>query len=392
MIRRTLQSRLVALARHFPIVTVTGPRQSGKTTLCQAVFPRHAYVSLEAPDARDHARIDPRGFLSELQSGAVIDEVQRVPELLSYLQVEVDVRPGRGRFILTGSANLLLLQSVSQTLAGRTAIVNLLPCGYDEIRRFPRFPESVFEVLRFGGYPAVFDRLIAPEEWFASYITSYVERDVRQILNVGDLVLFQTFLRLCAGRTAQLLNLSQLGADCGVSHHTARSWLSVLETSFVTWRLAPFHANVSKRLVKAPKLYFHDTGLACALLGIRDGEQLKQHPLRGALFENWVVTEALKARAHRGVAGGLFFLRDAHGAEIDLLVEAGRRLLAVEIKSGGTVASDFFASFERLADTLEAVKAGRSIETLLIYGGDARQSRLGSRVLPWSDVPGFRWS
>ena len=391
MIKRTLLPHLAKLAKRFPIVTVTGPRQSGKTTLCRAAFPKHAYVSLEAPDVRDHARVDPRGFLSELRGGAVIDEVQRVPELLSFLQVEVDARPQRGRFVLTGSANLLLLQSVSQSLAGRNAIVNLLPCGYEEVRRFPRPPEDMAEVLRSGGYPAIFDRGIEPGDWFASYITSYVERDVRQVLNVGDLVLFQTFLRLSAGRTGQLLNLSQLGADCGVSHHTARSWLSVLEASFVALRLPPFFANVGKRLTKTPKLYFYDTGLACALLGIRDGDQLRHHPLRGALFENWIVTEILKARVHRGLAGGLFFLRDARGAEIDLLVEAGKRLIAVEAKSGSTVASDFFTSFDRLDDALAAALSGRVQENVLIFGGDTGQRRSSARVLSWREVPGFGW-
>ena len=392
MIRRSLQPRLLEVAQGFPVVTVTGPRQSGKTTLCRAAFPGHTYVSLEEPDTRDRARQDPRGFLRTLAGGAVIDEVQRVPELLSYLQVEVDARPGRGRFILTGSANLMLLQTVSQSLAGRTAILELLPCSLEELRRF-RLPRvGLFEAMRAGGYPAVFDRGIAPGEWFASYITAYLERDVRQILNVGDLVTFQTFLRLCAGRTAQMVNLSQLGADCGVSHHTSGSWLSVLETSFVTFRLPPFHANVSKRLVKTPKLYFHDTGLACALLGITDDQQLWHHPLRGALFENWVVTEILKARANVGARGGMFFLRDARGNEVDLLVEAGARLIAIEAKSGGTIAADFLGGFQRLADALGTASSGRTLETVLVYGGDAEQARLGSRVLPWSRLERVRWA
>jgi predicted AAA+ superfamily ATPase len=386
MIRRNLEPRLKELARRFPIVTVTGPRQSGKTTLCRAAFSRHAYVSLEAPDQRDYALLDPRGFLAEYAGGAVIDEVQRAPELLSYLQGEVDRKATRGRFILTGSANLMLLQSVSQSLAGRTAIVNLLPCGYDEVLRFGRPAGDLFEVMVKGGYPAIFDRRIAARDWFGSYLTSYLERDVRQVLNVGDLVLFQTFLRLCAGRAAQLLNLSQLGGDCGVSHHTARSWLSVLEASYVVYRLAPFHVNVSKRLVKTPKLYFFDSGLLCALLGIRDGRQLRQHPLRGAIFENWAVTEVVKARAHRGVPGGLYFLRDARGAEVDLLVETGDRLLSIEVKSGQTVAADFFSGFEKLAPALAAAAGGRTPENVLIYGGDTAQHRSAATVVPWQRV------
>jgi uncharacterized protein len=391
MIKRTLEPRLKALARRFPVVTVTGPRQSGKTTLCRAAFPEHAYVSLEAPDVRDHAMRDPRSFLAEYSRGAIFDEVQRAPELLSYLQGEVDERPTRGRFILTGSANLTLLHSVSQSLAGRTAIVNLLPCGFDEICRFPKSPTGPFDAMVTGGYPAIFDRRLSAADWFASYITSYLERDVRQVLNVGDLVLFQTFLRLCAGRAAQLLNLSQLGADCGASHHTARSWLSVLEASFVAFRLVPFHVNVSKRLVKTPKLYFYDTGLVCALLGIRDGRQLAQHPLRGAVFENWVVTEVVKARAHRGVSGGMFFLRDSRGCEVDLLVEAGQRLVAAEVKSAQTIAGDFLASFDRLGEVLDRAAAGRTRENVLVYGGASGQHRSNATVLPWRGVSSYRW-
>jgi predicted AAA+ superfamily ATPase len=359
--------------------------------MCRAAFPRHAYVSLEAPDARDFALQDPRAFLAEYSSGAIIDEVQRAPGLLSYLQGEVDERPKRGRFILTGSTNLTLLHSVSQSLAGRTAIVTLLPCGYDEVCRFPKAPTDLFEVMVRGGYPAIFDRGLEAADWFASYITTYLERDVRQVLNVGDLVLFQTFLRLCAGRAAQLVNLSQLGADCGVSHHTARSWLSVLEASFVTFRLPPFYANAGKRLVKTPKVHFYDTGLVCALLGISTGRQLRNHPLRGAIFESWVVTEIAKARANRGVSGGMYFLRDARGAEIDLLVEAGERLLAAEIKSGQTVAGDFAATFARLAEALDVAAAGRERENVLVYGGDSGQRRSAATVLPWRRVPTCRW-
>jgi len=386
-----LQTRVVHLARRYPVVTVTGPRQSGKTTLCRAAFPKHNYVSLEAPDVRERARVDPRGLLGELRGGAVIDEVQRVPELLSYLQVEVDARPTPGRFVLTGSANLALLQSVSQSLAGRTAIVNLLPCGHEEVCRFPRHPDDLDELIRAGGYPALYDRGIEPWDWYSDYLTTYVERDVRQVLNVGDLALFQTFLRLSAGRTGQLLNLSQLGSDCGLSHHTARSWLSVLEASFVAFRLQPFFANLGKRLTKTPKLYFYDTGLACALLGIREPGQLRTHPLRGALFENWVVTEVLKARAHRGTSGGMYFLRDSRGTEVDLLVEAGTRLVAVEVKSGATVPADFLQAFERLAGVLAVARAGRSLEQVLVYGGDTGQRRSVARVLAWHEVSGAAW-
>src|SRR3990167_3690232 len=306
MIARTLGPRLLALARRFPAVTVTGPRQSGKTTLCRAAFPDKPYVSLEAPDVRRYAIEDPRGFLGDHRDGAILDEVQRAPEILAYLQPMLDERRGSGRFILTGSANLSLLQSVSQSLAGRTALLTLLPLGLEEIRRSSHPLDDFFAVLWRGGYPAIFDRGLDPGDWFPSYVGTYVERDVRQILNVGDLLAFQGFLRLCAGRSAQLLNLSALGADCGVTHGTARAWISVLDASYVAFPLPP---------PRAP-------------------------PPRGGVFESWVVSEILKARVHRGLPPALSFFRDRKGAEVDVILEADRDLVAVETKSARTVRSE----------------------------------------------------
>ncbi|HLA77469.1 MAG TPA: ATP-binding protein [Vicinamibacteria bacterium] len=391
MIARRLGPKLRALARRFPVVTVTGPRQAGKTTLCKALFPRHRYVSLETPDTREYATDDPRGFLAELGRGAVIDEVQRAPALLSYLQEEVDARPRPGRFVLTGSANLGLLAGVSQTLAGRTGLLTLLPFGHDELNGFEHAPRDRDATIWSGAFPAVFDRRIAPPEWFPAYLATYVERDVRQILNVTDLHAFQSFVRLCAGRVGQLVNLASLGADCGVTHNTARAWLSVLEASYVVLRVPPWHANLGKRLIKTPKLYFVDSGLLCSLLGIRKAAQLAEHPLRGAVFENWVMTEILKSRVHRGLPADLHFFRSREGIEVDAVIESGPALLAAEIKAGRTIASDFFASLDELRRLLGASGAWRGVRARLVYGGDAAQKRKGVEVVPWSQVANVAW-
>lgn len=391
MIPRTLQAKLLALAGKFPIVTVTGPRQSGKTTLCRACFPDHRYVSLEAPDVRDYATRDPRAFLAEIERGAILDEVQRVPELLSYLQGEVDARPQRGRFILTGSANFALLQSISQSLAGRTALLNLLPLGFDELRNFPNPPRSIVDALWKGSYPAIFDRGLEPADWFSSYVGTYVERDVRQILNVTDLSTFQSFLRLCAGRTGQLLNLFALGADAGITHGTARAWVSVLETSYIVHRLPTYVSNLGKRVVKTPKVHFYDSGLVCFLLGIRSPEQLHQHPLRGAIFETWVVSEILKARVHHGLPSGLFFFRDRKGVEVDAVLERGDALVAVETKSGRTVAGDFFTGLDAFARQLGRSPHAPDLKRVLVYGGDEAQQRSAVDVVPWSQVDRYDW-
>jgi len=391
MIRRVLEVRLRALARKFPVVTVTGPRQSGKTTLCRTVFPDKPYVSLEAPDVQEFARRDPRAFLAQHPYGALLDEVQRVPDLLSYIQTMVDDHPVAGRFVLTGSANFALLQSLGQSLAGRTALLELLPLSLEEVRRFKDPPTDLLELLWRGSYPAVYDRSLEPGDWYPAYVATYLERDVRTIVNVGDLVSFQTCLRLCAGRVGQLVNLSSLGADAGVTHGTARSWLSVLEAGYVAWRLPPFHASVSKRLIKTPKLHFVDSGLVCYLLGIRSPDQLQNHPLRGAVFETWVASEVLKSRAHRGLPPSLSFYRDKKGAEVDLVVDLGRELLAVETKSGQTVAGDFFAGLHTFASLVAASRQRREVRSFVVYGGAEHQRRSAGTVVPWSRLDRCEW-
>lgn len=385
VIPRTLREPLRVAAERYPVVTITGPRQSGKTTLCRATFSGKDYVSLEAPDVRAYAQRDPRELLASYPDGAIFDEVQRAPELLSYLQVEVDERPEPGRFVITGSQNLALLESVSQSLAGRTAVLHLLPCSNLEVSAFSNAPSTLFESLWAGGYPAIHDRGLPADAWLGDYVTTYVERDVRQVLNVGDLALFQTFVELCAGRAAQLVNFSALASSAGVTHNTARTWLSVLETGFLVFRLRPFHRNLNKRLVKTPKLFFHDTGLLCFLLGVRSPADLRLHPHRGAIFENWVVSEVYKAIAHRGMRPRLYMLRDRQGAEIDLLIDRGDRLVAVEAKSATTVAADFFDGLERFAPVL-ADATGLPVERVVAYGGETPQRRSRGRLVPWSGL------
>jgi hypothetical protein len=310
--------------------------------------------------------------------------------LLSYLQEDVDARPTSGRFILTGSANPALLESVSQSLTGRTGLVTLLPCSRPEYERFPGPPPSLWDQVWRGGFPAIPDRGIPPADWFDTYVGTYLERDVRQITNVTDLSAFQTFLGLLAGRVGQLLNLSQVGADAGVTHNTARAWLSVLEASYVAFRLQPFHANIRKRLVRAPKTYFYDTGLACFLLGIRAPDQLATHPLRGWLFENYIVCEVLKATLNGGRRPRMSFFRDHQGHEVDLLIEGGDSLAAVEIKSGQTISSEYFDDLAWLARQ-DLGSQPLPLTAFLVYGGEERQPRTQATVLPWVAVHEAHW-
>ena len=382
MIPRAVGSLVDRLLAGFPIVTITGPRQSGKTTLARAVFAGRPYRSLEDPDVRALAVDDPRGFLSGLRDGAVLDEVQRAPDLMSYLQSNVDDDGRMGRFVLTGSQQFGLMSGISQSLAGRSAFVELLPMSRAELAGDGRAPGSLNETLFMGGYPALYDRPVAPRDWFPAYVAAYVERDVRQLLKVQDLDSFQRFVRLCAGRSGQLLNLSSLAADCGITHNTARAWISVLEASYILFLLPPHHANFNKRLVKSPKLYFLDTGLLCWLLGIQEPDQLAAHPLRGAIFETWVVGELRKAYLNRGERPLFYFWRDSNGNEVDLLVESASGLMPIEIKSGQTLNRDFFSGLKRWM----ALAGGMAEKPTLIYGGDGVHERQGVRVLGWGEV------
>lgn len=386
MIPRRLRNHLLAAAGWYPVVAVTGPRQSGKTTLCQATFPDKPYVSLEPLDTREAALTDPRGFLQGVADGAILDEVQHVPGLLSYLQDEVDRRPEAGRFILTGSEHFALTHGMSQSLAGRAAVLDLLPLGLDERMQGPRPPADLWACLLEGGYPRIASQGIPAGRWLADYVTTYVQRDVRQVLNVSDLNAFTGFVRLCAGRTGQELNLSALGADAGITHATARAWLSVLETSMLVFQVPAWHRNVRKQQVRRSKLHFLDVGLCCHLLGIRDAEQLRAHPSRGALFETWVASEVWKARAHRGLTRDLYHFRVARGPEIDLLVDRGDAVVAIECKSGATVAGDWLGPLLRLGEDLKAAGEHRPVVPQIVYGGDGDTTRQGVHVYGWRTV------
>jgi len=389
MIERTLQGEVKAAASRYPAITVTGPRQSGKTTLTRMAFPDHAYASLETPSEREFAVDDPLGFLARFPDGAILDEVQRAPELLAYLQGIVDEDATPGRFVLTGSHNLALMEGVSQSLAGRTALLELLPLELEEIRRFDGSPGDLDTVLWQGGYPRIHDRGIPAAQWLADYTATYLERDVRGLLAVGDLGTFHTFLRMCAGRVGQLLNLASLAADCGVSQPTAQRWLSTLEASFIAFRLPPFHANFGKRLAKRPKLYFHDPGLAVSLLGIEEPAQLATHPLRGAMFEGWVVSEVVKWHRHRGLRPEISFYRERDRHEIDLVLEHGAELTLIEAKAGRTPHSDQFATFGALAEQIDARgdERWRVRSRLVVYGGEESQSRSEGELVGWADLP-----
>ena len=382
MVRREITPRLISLFKQYPFVTVTGPRQSGKTTLCRRVFPDLAYVNLEAPDQREFAESDPRAFLARLDGGAILDEIQRVPSLLSYLQVIADEKRRNSLFVLTGSEQFRLSNAISQSLAGRTALLRLLPFSLAE-RHQTGASNEVDEILFSGFYPRIHDQGLDPQQALGDYFETYVERDVRQIGEIRNLTSFQRFVRLCAGRVGQLVNLSSLGADAGVSHTTAREWLTVLEASYIVFQLQPFHSNVQKRLIKSPKLYFYDVGLASYLIGIENTRQIATHPLRGPLFENTVVMEALKHRFNQGRQSNLSFFRNVQGLECDLFYETGQGIGALEIKSGATIASDYFDSLNRVANRLPEVTS-----KLVVYGGSVRQSRASVEAVSLGEFGG----
>lgn len=385
---RQLSTPLLDRASRYPVVTLTGPRQSGKTTLCKAMFPHLPYRSLESLDHRQFALEDPRGFLKQLPEGGILDEIQRAPELVSYLQEEVDRDPRPGRFILTGSENLAVSATVSQSLAGRSAMLTLLPLSWDERQAFPNAPTDLWSCVLSGGYPRIPDQGMSPWVWLGDYARTYVERDVRQLLQVSNLRTFTTFLALVAGRTGQELNASSLSGDVGVAVNTIRAWLSVLEASYLITLLPAWHPNHRKQHIKSPKLHVLDTGLACYLLGIQTPQQLATHPLRGALFESWVVSEIMKARLHRGLPARMFHLRESRGPEVDCLVQAEAGWILVEAKSGTTLDSSFFHPMEALAAQFQE---GTLVERRLVYGGAESHQRQGVQVLGWSGLHARGW-
>ena len=367
----------------FPILTITGPRQSGKTTLSRLLAPELPYFSLEDPDTRAFAIEDPRAFLRQASDGAILDEVQRAPELFSYLQGVVDADRRMGRFILTGSSQFELIESITQSLAGRASMLTLLPFSLAELQAADRAPATVDALLHAGFFPPIQDRPVESTLWLQDYISTYLERDDRKILNIQNLATFQRFVQLCAGRIGQLLNITSLAADSGITRITAESWLTVLQASSLIFLVRPWFSNLNKRLIKTPKLYFCDPALGAWFLGVRDPAHITAHPQRGALFENWIMTELLKAQTNRGLKPSLHFLRDKEGHEVDALVETDLNTFqAVEIKSGETIVSDFFTGLDYWGTKLPR----QAITPWLIYGGIGRQDREKATILPWNDL------
>ena len=382
MIKRQAETVLLDLAKGYPILAITGPRQAGKTTLAQSTFPDKRYVSLEDLDEREFADQDPRGFLARFPDGAILDEAQRCPNLFSYLQTRVDAEKRMGLFVLTGSQQFGLMSNITQTLAGRVGLIQLLPFSLQELQATNTPISSLDDVLWRGMYPPIYDRNLAPEKWFSKYVMTYIERDVRQVVEVKNLSLFQRFIKMCAARVGQLINMSSLAIDCGVSHNTIRSWLSVLEAGYVVFLLQPHHQNFGKRLVKTPKLYFYDTGLAAYLLGIRDAEHLSIHSARGSLFENLVVSELLKQRYNQGLASNLYFWRNNTGDEVDVVIEQGEQLMPMEIKSGQTFNADFLTGINKWMK----IAGDAALTPQLIYGGSENMTRNGVEVRSWKQI------
>jgi predicted AAA+ superfamily ATPase len=379
MIPRTLAAELRRMLKKFPIVSLTGPRQSGKSTLLRHALPGYAYVSLEEPDNRLFCQTDPRGFLETYAGRTIIDEAQHAPGLFSYLQGRVDEAGREGMYVLAGSQNFLMMQSISQSLAGRVALLRLLPFSHEELHRAGLLRPDVNGQIFHGAYPRLYDKGIEPGKYFPSYIQTYVERDVMLLKNIGDTGRFVRFMKLCAGRIGQLLNMSSLANDCGVSVPTVHAWLSVLEASYIVHLLRPEHGNFSKRLVKTPKLYFHDTGLACSLLEIRSADEVDGHYLRGGLFENLVINRVIRHALNRGEEPAVSFWRDKTGNEVDLLAGPGGRRRAFEIKAGATYSPDYFKGLAVWAGLSGASKE----DCTAIYTGSQTLSTSRGRVVPW---------
>lgn len=381
-INRKLETKLKSSIKNYPIVAVIGPRQSGKTTLVRNLFRNFAYQNLEAPDTRLFAESDPRAFLepSYKNKGLIIDEAQRVPELFSYLQVIVDENKN-AKVILTGSQNFLIHEKISQSLAGRIGILRLLPFSLSEIRDKYSF-DNYAEYILTGFYPPIYDRNISPDDWYQNYIQTYLERDVRQLKNIIDLTSFTNFLKLCAGRIGQLLNITTLANDCGVSVNTAKSWLSVLEASFVIFLLKPYHNNFNKRITKSPKLYFVDVGIATSLLGLKNTNHILQYHSIGSLFENLIVSEIYKKYYNIGELPSIYYWRDKSGREIDLILEFKNKTKVIEIKAGKTINENYFSGI----DIWRKVAKDKSSDAYLIYGGNENQKRSIAKILSWDNV------
>jgi hypothetical protein len=381
MIDRTLQNTIVQSAQQMPVITITGPRQSGKTTLAKHIFPNHTYINLELPNNRDFATTDPQGFFKLHNNNLILDEVQRVPALLSYIQGIVDERKQNGQFILTGSENLLLSEKVNQSLAGRTYIFTLLPLSLEEL--YPLASNtSYLPYLYKGFYPKLYTDPLISTDWLSAYIQTYVQRDIRQLINIKYLSKFQTFLKMCAGHVGQIINYTSFSNAVGVSDNTIREWLSILEATYIIYILHPYYNNFKKRLIKSPKLYFYDTGLACTLLGISDFNTLAWHPFQGGLFENFIIIELLKRQLNRGLWPQFYFWRESNGVEVDCLIEYKGKLLPIEIKSTQTFTSFATDNLQKLT----ALIGNNVVEPYIVYGGEHNFNNQGIKVLSWKNL------
>jgi len=384
MIPRIAEKTLHRYAKGFPVICITGPRQSGKTTLAKLAFPNKPYFSLEDPDTALLARSDPRGFLETWPEGMILDEAQYIPELFAYIKTMADKEPVPGKYIITGSQQFNLMGKITESLAGRAAFLTLLPFSLSELVSAAVYEigngDYLWELMLKGLYPPLYDRDINAQDFYSAYIASYVERDLRQLVNVKDLSTFQLFIKLCAARTGGILNLSSLASDCGIAHNTASAWINVLETSGIIFLLRPYFKNFGKRLIKSPKLYFTDPGLACRLLGISTSEQLFLNPLRGSLFEGFIISELQKNRLNRGEIPELWFWRDNTGMEIDCVIGNSGKLSVVEIKSGKTFNEDMIGAL------LKWQKLGCEAKRILIYSGYQKAIHKGINVVPWKEV------
>lgn len=380
MISRILAHKIISLRKQFPVLSLTGPRQTGKTTLLKSIYTDLPYITLEDIDNRMRAKEDPRGFLANYPIGAVLDEVQHVPELFSYIQGIVDDKDVH--FVLSGSQNFILSEKIMQSLAGRTAVLKLLPFSLEELKPTSYNPATWEEYVFQGSYPRLYDKQIHPTDFYPSYINTYVEKDVRQLKNIENLNSFSNFLKLCAGRTGQVLSIQSLASDAGISPNTAKAWLSVLEASYIIYFLQPHHKNFNKRLIKSPKLYFYDTGVACSLLGIEKVEQLSTHYLKGGLFENFIVTEFLKRRLNEGKNPNAYFWLSKENKEIDLLIEQGNALTPVEIKSGMTRNMAFLNNLQYW----QKLTNNPSDNSYVVYGGDENVKTSNGNYISWRSL------